>query len=120
MLKPYSVVGRRTATAQADDSGQVRGAVWGLGTRRGVDARGRGGRSRVVATGKNKNQTNTPHDHEPSSAIATCVRSQGSPERRDSAVVMVRVARHDVHEVVGSHLEVDVERREMSDAIGCH
>ena len=33
----------------------------------------------------------------------------------DSAVVVVRVARHDVHEVVRPHL--DVERREMSDAI---
>ena len=117
MLLIVSVVGRRTATAQADDSGQVRGAVWGLGTRRGVDARGRGGRSRVVATGKIKL---TPHTITNPAAIATCVRSQGSPERRDSAVVMVRVARHDVHEVVGSHLEVDVERREMSDAIGCH
>lgn len=71
----------------------------------------------MVATGKIKL---TPHTITNPAAIATCVRSQGSPERRDSAVVMVRVARHDVHEVVGSHLEVDVERREMSDAIGCH
>jgi len=95
----------------------VRCGVWGRAEESTREGAAVGGRSRVVATGKIKL---TPHTITNPAARATCVRSQGSPERRDSAVVMVRVARHDVHEVVGSHLEVDVERREMSDAIGCH